>query len=213
QHPVFQKPLKKSLRYPSVQILTTASCTCVGVSDVNIDLNVQHHQLQKVEGTFGVNGSNQHYEVQLMYYFRHRYGKSLDWKNEHFTSHGVASVFRRYLMPISDVPRSLLRTQARAGMKLFNHDKLIATYKRPIQRMPRANQYLLLYILDLLSVFARKSDDSHKYAKILYLAVIFRPGLISHPSHEMSPGEHALDSIRRRSLCRQTSMSTTRQPP
>ncbi len=24
--------------------------------------------------------------------------------------------------------------------------------------MPRANQYLLLYVLDLLSVFARKSD-------------------------------------------------------
>ena len=26
----------------------------------------------------------------------------------------------------------------------------------------------------------------------LDLAVIFRPGLISHPQHEMSPGEHAL---------------------
>jgi hypothetical protein len=26
--------------------------------------------------------------------------------------------------------------------------------------MPRANQYLLLYVLDLLSVFARKSDQN-----------------------------------------------------
>jgi hypothetical protein len=75
--------------------------------------------------------------------------------------------------------------------------------------MPRANQYLLLYVLDLLSVFARKSDKNLMTATSTRspfaidlslsssfsradLAVIFRPGLISHPNHEMSPGEHAL---------------------
>lgn len=73
--------------------------------------------------------------------------------------------------------------------------------------MPRANQYLLLYVLDLLSVFARKSDknlmtassmcSSSTYKNDLLtlpqdLAVIFRPGLISHPDHEMSPREHDL---------------------
>jgi len=56
--------------------------------------------------------------------------------------------------------------------------------------MPRANQYLLLYVLDLLSVFARKSDKNLMNAA--NLAVIFRPGLISHPNHEMSPPEHQL---------------------
>lgn len=47
------------------------------------------------------------YEVQLVYHFRHQYGKSLDWKNEHFTTHDVASVFRRYLtqMPVSGASR------------------------------------------------------------------------------------------------------------
>jgi len=31
-----------------------------------------------------------------------QYGKSLDWKQEHYTTHDVASVFRRYLtqMPV-----------------------------------------------------------------------------------------------------------------
>ena len=93
--------------------------------------------------------------------------------------------------------------------KPFNHDEVIATYKRLIRRMPRANQYLLLYVLDLLSVFARKSDKNLMTATStpssfvcdfyfdrrplpIDLAVIFRPGLISHPNHEMSPGEHAL---------------------
>ena len=73
--------------------------------------------------------------------------------------------------------------------------------------MPRPNQYLLLYVLDLLSVFARKSDinlmtatSSPLSSSFLHvvsnqtsdLAVIFRPGLIAHPAHEMSPKEHSL---------------------
>ena len=37
-------------------------------------------------------------------------------------------------------------------------DDTIRTYKQLIRSMPRQNQYLLLYVLDLLSVFARKSD-------------------------------------------------------
>jgi len=66
----------------------------------------------------------------------------------------------------------------------------VATYRHLIARMPRGNQYLLLYVLDLLSVFARKSDKNLMTAA--NLAVIFRPGLISHPNHELSPGEHQL---------------------
>lgn len=47
-----------------------------------------------------------------------QYGKSLDWKTERYTTHDVASVFRRYLtqMPVSSArppvppfPLSLLR--------------------------------------------------------------------------------------------------------
>ncbi|KXN93340.1 GTPase-activating protein SAC7 [Leucoagaricus sp. SymC.cos] len=56
--------------------------------------------------------------------------------------------------------------------------------------MSQAHQYLLLYVLDLLSVFARKSDKNLMTAQ--NLAVIFRPGILSHPSHEMAPQEHAL---------------------
>jgi hypothetical protein len=34
----------------------------------------------------------------------------------------------------------------------------IKTYQHLIAKMPKPNQYLLLYVLDLLSVFARKSE-------------------------------------------------------
>ncbi|TFY51896.1 hypothetical protein EVG20_g10789 [Dentipellis fragilis] len=127
-----------------------------------------------------------------------QYGKSLDWKNENYTPHDVASVFRRYLtqMPFRDA----------IAKKPYNQDEVIATYKRLIASMPRANQYLLLYVLDLLSVFARKSAKNLMTAQSasaplaplpesptpVHLAVIFRPGIMSHPDHELSPKEHQL---------------------
>lgn len=44
--------------------------------------------------------------------------------------------------------------------KPYNQEEVISSYKRLILRLPRPNQYLLLYVLDLLSVFARKCDKN-----------------------------------------------------
>ncbi|KAI0950707.1 hypothetical protein AcW1_007946 [Taiwanofungus camphoratus] len=153
-------------------------------------------------------------ELQAAFESPPRYGKNLDWKKEYYTTHDVASVFRRFLtqMPESVIPHDmyhyfrdalgelwrtwpvLLRSGSAHMYSLArrhnNEDEVIQTYKRLIRAMPRANQYLLLYVLDLLSVFARKSDKNLMTAK--NLAVIFRPALIAHPSHEMSPQEHQL---------------------
>lgn len=52
-----------------------------------------------------------------------------------------------------------------SAKKPFNRDEVITRYKRLIRSLPRANQYLLLYVLDLLSVFARKSDKNLMTAK------------------------------------------------
>ncbi|KAF9223716.1 Rho GTPase activation protein [Gyrodon lividus] len=199
EHPVFGKPLRDSLRHASVQIST---------ANANGDLYVWGYipvvvakcglylkeNATEVEGTFRVNGSTKRMrDLQAAFETPPRYGKSLDWKNEHYTTHDVASVFRRYLtqMPEPVIPHDMYHDFRDALAKRpFNHDVVIATYKRLISRMPRANQYLLLYVLDLLSVFARKSDKNLMTAT--NLAVIFRPGLISHPNHELSPGEHQL---------------------
>ncbi|KAG1729876.1 uncharacterized protein EDB91DRAFT_804393 [Suillus paluster] len=108
-----------------------------------------------------------------------QYGKYLHGRKERFTTHDVASVFLRYStqMPISDIRCFMLcllmlhsgtcnttRYVSRfpghlehAEKKPFNHDEAIETYKRLIQR---TNQCLLLYVLDLLSVFARKSEKN-----------------------------------------------------
>ncbi|KAL1737619.1 Rho GTPase activation protein, partial [Schizophyllum fasciatum] len=122
-----------------------------------------------------------------------QYGKDLDWKQETYTTHDVASVFRRYLtqMPEPVIPYDLYHDFRDALAKQPNtHEQVVTTYKRLLRQMPPPNQYLLLYVLDLLSVFARKADKNLMTAE--NLAVIFRPGIISHPSHELSPNEHRL---------------------
>ncbi|KAJ3570488.1 hypothetical protein NP233_g4363 [Leucocoprinus birnbaumii] len=119
--------------------------------------------------------------------------KTSNWKQETYTTHDVASVFRRYLtqMPEPVIPHSLYH-KFRDALANAPHsqDAVIAEYKALIRQMSQAHQYLLLYVLDLLSVFARKSDKNLMTAQ--NLAVIFRPGILSHPSHEMLPAEHAL---------------------
>ena len=51
-----------------------------------------------------------------------------------------------------------------AAKKPFVQEEVIAQFKRLIASMPRANQYLLLYVLDLLTVFARKAEKNRMNA-------------------------------------------------
>ena len=72
----------------------------------------------------------------------------------------------------------------------FDHDKAIHTYQQLITELPSLNRQLLLYILDLLAVFASKSDVNLMTSA--NLSAIFQPGLLSHPNHDMSPQEYRL---------------------
>lgn len=68
----------------------------------------------------------------------------------------------------STLPHGSNHTDTLLAKEPFNHDEVVATYKKLITQMPRANQYLLLYVLDLLSVFARKSDKNLMTASSKY---------------------------------------------
>ena len=72
----------------------------------------------------------------------------------------------------------------------FNSEAAITTYQRLITELPPLNRQLLLYILDLLAVFASKSE--HNRMTSANLAAIFQPGMLSHPSHDMEPSEYRL---------------------
>ncbi|KAF9648004.1 Rho GTPase activation protein [Thelephora ganbajun] len=199
QNVVFGKPLKESLKHASVQISTANAngelyvwgYIPVVVAKSGLYLK---EQATEIEGTFRINGSNKRMrDLQAKFESPPRYGKDLNWKDEIFTPHDVASVFRRYLtqMPEAVIPFNMYHDFRNAiAKKPYHQEEVIATYKRLIRSMPRANQYLLLYLLDLLSVFARKSDKN--LMTPANLAVIFRPAVLSHPDHEMQPQEHRL---------------------
>lgn len=72
----------------------------------------------------------------------------------------------------------------------FDPDAAVHIYQQLIKELPSLNRQLLLYILDLLAVFAAKSDVNKMTTS--NLAAIFQPGILSHPQHDMSPQDYRL---------------------
>lgn len=161
-----------------------------------------------MEGIFRLSGSAKRIkDLQTVFDSPDRYGKGLDWTG--YTVHDAANIFRRYLnqLPEPIVPldfyerfRDPLRShQAQAvgdreaqeqDVGNFDHDTAVVTFQRLITQLPPLNRQLLLYVLDLLAVFSSKSDLNRMNSA--NLAAIFQPGILSHPSHDMSPQEYRL---------------------
>lgn len=166
------------------------------------------HVAVDVEGIFRLSGSEKRIkELREAFNSPDRYGKGLDWTG--YTVHDAANILRRYFnqLPEPIIPlefyesfREPLRNhQAQAvgpmdgqneSIGEFDMDNAIRVYQRLITELPPLNRQLLLYILDLLAVFASKSDLNKMTTA--NLAAIFQPGILSHPNHDMAPPEYRL---------------------
>ncbi|KAH6890484.1 hypothetical protein B0T10DRAFT_560991 [Thelonectria olida] len=161
-----------------------------------------------VEGIFRLSGSEKRIkELKNVFDSPDRYGKGLVWDG--YTVHDAANVLRRYLndLPEPVVPLDLyekFREPLRGATKQavgdaegpqfvadFNEKSAIQKYQRLITELPPLNRQLLLYILDLLAVFAAKADENRMNSQ--NLAAIFQPGMLSHPLHAMAPEEYRLN--------------------
>lgn len=161
-----------------------------------------------VEGIFRLSGSEKRIkELKTAFDSPDRYGKGLVWDG--YTVHDAANVLRRYLndLPEPVVPLDLyeeFREPLRGATKQavgdadgpqfvehFNEAVAIDSYQRLITELPPLNRQLLLYLLDLLAVFAAKADENRMNSQ--NLAAIFQPGMLSHPTHDMSPEEYRLN--------------------
>ena len=164
-----------------------------------------------VEGIFRLAGSEKRIkELKVLFDSPDRYGKGLDWTG--FTVHDAANILRRYFnqLPEPIIPldfydrfRDPLRNyQAQAVGQQdeqdaqipsdgdWDADATIRGYQNLITELPPLHRQLLLYILDLLAVFASKSDLNKMTTP--NLAAIFQPGILSHPQHDMAPQEYRL---------------------
>lgn len=60
-------------------------------------------------------------------------------------------------------------------------EERIHAFQELIQQLPLPHQQLLLYLLDLLNLFARHAADTRM--DVCNLAAVFCPAILSHPSH------------------------------
>ncbi|KAJ5964957.1 Rho GTPase activation protein [Penicillium vulpinum] len=208
---IFGVPLNVSIKYANVAISLTndhGQSSIYGyvpivVAKCGVFLK---EKATDVEGIFRLNGSAKRIkDLQEVFDSPERYGKGLDWSG--YTVHDAANVLRRYLnqLPEPIVPlefygrfreplriyqQQVLEDKDTADADKFDHAKAVETYQKLIIELPPLNKQLLLYILDLLAVFASKSDQNRMPSA--NLAAIFQPGLLSHPQHDMSPEEYKL---------------------
>ncbi|RAK95725.1 putative Rho GTPase activator (Sac7) [Aspergillus ibericus CBS 121593] len=212
---IFGIPLNVSIKYANVAISLTNDngesfiygYVPIVVAKCGVFLK---EKATDVEGIFRLSGSAKRIkDLQEIFDSPERYGKGLDWTG--YTVHDAANVLRRYLnqLPEPIVPldfyerfREPLRTYQRqvqeqiqnnappAETEAFDHAKAVSSYQQLIRELPPLNKQLLLYILDLLAVFASKSDQNRMTSA--NLSAIFQPGLLSHPQHDMSPDEYKL---------------------
>ncbi|GAA6060681.1 hypothetical protein JCM10212_005063 [Sporobolomyces blumeae] len=132
----------------------------------------------RTEGIFRVSGSNKRInQLQAVFDEPPRYGKDFDWTG--FSVHDAASVLRRYLnsLPEPVIPAGLYLDFTAVLQRPQPIEDSIAAYRHLISLLPPASRYLLLYLLDFLSVFARCSSKNLMTAS--NLAVVFQPGLVS----------------------------------
>ncbi|KAI9925469.1 GTPase activating protein (GAP) for Rho1p [Aspergillus wentii] len=208
---IFGVPLNVSIKYANVAISLTNDSgesfiygyVPIVVAKCGVFLK---EKATDVEGIFRLNGSAKRIkDLQEVFDSPERYGKGLDWSG--YTVHDAANVLRRYLnqLPEPIVPlefyerfREPLRTYQKqvqgngptAESEAFDHARAVAAYQQLIRELPPLNKQLLLYILDLLAVFASKSEQNRMTSA--NLSAIFQPGLLSHPQHDMSPEEYKL---------------------
>lgn len=156
----------------------------------------------EVEGIFRLAGSEKRIkELKTSFDTPEKYGRHLDWTG--YTVHDAANVLRRYLnqLPEPIIPlnfyqhfRDPIKHRPGATSKESSteapFDKLsaIRIYQTLITQLAPLNRQLLLYILDLLAVFAGKAEFNKMTNE--NLSAIFQPCLLSHPDHDMAPQEY-----------------------
>ncbi|KAK0637270.1 hypothetical protein B0T17DRAFT_485037 [Bombardia bombarda] len=210
---IFGVPLRQSITYANVAISLVDEngesyiygYVPIVVAKCGVFLK---EKATEVEGIFRLSGSEKRIkELKYIFDSPDRYGKGLVWDG--FTVHDAANVLRRYLndLPEPVVPLYLyeqFREPLRGAIRQtvgdvegpqfvenFNMEEAIVRYQRLIKELPQLNRQLLLYILDLLAVFAAKADLNRMNSQ--NLAAIFQPGMLSHPNHAMAPEEYRLN--------------------
>lgn len=162
----------------------------------------------EVEGIFRLAGAERRIkELKTIFNSPDKYGKGLVWTG--YSVHDASNVLRRYLnqLPEPIIPLDFYQrfreplqaynaqvvaagASSTTTINNFDFEHAIRTYQQLITELPPLNRQLLLYLLDLLAVFASKSEINRMTSS--NLSSIFQPGILSHPTHDMVPEAYRL---------------------
>ncbi|ORY02873.1 RhoGAP-domain-containing protein [Basidiobolus meristosporus CBS 931.73] len=147
------------------------------------------------EGIFRVNGSSKRVrQLQDLFNTGPAYGMDIAW--EDFSIHDVANLFRRYLNCLPEPvisPHLYLLFRKAYSEHQDSEDAQIMAFQSLLPHLPRPNQILLLYLVNLLAYFAERQETTRMNAG--NLATIFQPCVLAHPSHLFRPEEYRYSSL------------------
>ncbi|KAI9495249.1 hypothetical protein BDB00DRAFT_259047 [Zychaea mexicana] len=150
------------------------------------------HALQ-TEGIFRISGSTKRINALQAIFDdpKESYGLNLNWLG--YTAHDASTALRRYLnkLPEPVIPHAFYKDFRNVMSDNHYHslEERIEAFQHLIQHLPIPHQHLLLYMLDLLSLFASNAAETKMDAA--NLAVVFAPGILSHPQHH-SPVQYRI---------------------
>ncbi|KAJ3549850.1 hypothetical protein NM208_g282 [Fusarium decemcellulare] len=200
--PVFGVPLRESIIYANVAISRFDEAgnphiygyTPIAVAKAGVFLKEKATQ---VEDIFAAPGHPVRMSKlqQIFDSAPQRYGKGLDW--EGCTVHDAAGIFLRYLksLPEPIIPYSCYEQFVEelvpfADRELTTEEsaEVLEVATKLVKDLPPLNRQLLLYVLDIVGVFAYWSE--HNKMTDVRLISVFQPSIISGPPDKMDAEAH-----------------------
>ncbi|KAF7723777.1 hypothetical protein EC973_001690 [Apophysomyces ossiformis] len=143
------------------------------------------------EGVFRMSGSAKRIgQLQQTFNTAPDYGRQLDWKG--YSVHDTANVLRRFLnyLPEPVIVHRLYQPFRDVIASDSSEKEKVMSYQYLIEQLPQHHQYLLFYLLDLLSLFSQNGHITKM--DTFNLASVFTPGMLLDPEHSMSPAHYKL---------------------
>ncbi|OBZ89855.1 Rho-GTPase-activating protein 5 [Choanephora cucurbitarum] len=190
---VFGVPLVQSLQIANTPIAYESKEIVIGLIPIIVAKcgSFLKDQGLYVEGVFRKSGSARRIgELQQLFNSSSDHGIGFNWVG--FNVHDAANCLRRFLnyLPEPVIPSSFYASFRNISTKSDTVDitMRVKEYQYLIDQLPKINQHLLFYLLDLLALFSRYEE----YTKMnsVSLASVFTPGILLHPDHAMHPDQY-----------------------
>ncbi|KAH3900278.1 uncharacterized protein SCODWIG_01478 [Saccharomycodes ludwigii] len=124
--------------------------------------------------------------------------KNMQRGGSNFISRDQENLLKKQGKELEEMKNSITEQEYRRRRKSNHHKRklirdiryALKSYEKCFHNLNKDSKQLLIYLLDLLSLFSQHSDKNLMTSK--NLAAIFQPSILSHPDHDMDPREYEI---------------------